>query len=371
MAKMFYSREEVQQKLGLTSEQIDKLVADGRLREFRDGAKIMFKAAEVEALEQPDISSGDTGGTEIGLVPSDTADQISLSPTDTGSQIGLSPTDTGSEVGLVPGDSADQISLSPTDTGSQIGLVPGDSADQISLSPTDTGSQIGFGAMDSADQISLDDTGEAKADKDDTVITTHGVNVLGDSGDQPADVDDLGMTQIAPDMEDQIQLDSDRSGSGLLDLTREADDTSLGAELLEEIYPGADENAIATQLPSQLEMPSHTGSAGEMEIPAAPVEYARAAEVVDPISGAFGAMMVVPLLVLIYLGCVSSAAITGVRPALFEPITDYVWYVIGGAGLISVIVLLAGHFVLGASDRPARPKAKAKPKAKRPKKAKS
>ena len=29
-----------------------------------------------------------------------------------------------------------------------------------------------------------------------------------------------------------------------MDLSREADDTSLGAELLEEIYPGADEGAV-------------------------------------------------------------------------------------------------------------------------------
>ena len=36
----------------------------------------------------------------------------------------------------------------------------------------------------------------------------------------------------------KLSLESVGSGSGLLDLTRESDDTSLGAELLDEIYPG-------------------------------------------------------------------------------------------------------------------------------------
>ena len=45
------------------------------------------------------------------------------------------------------------------------------------------------------------------------------------------------MTKPTVDDED-LALDSVGSGSGLLDLTRESDDTSLGAELLDEIYPG-------------------------------------------------------------------------------------------------------------------------------------
>jgi hypothetical protein len=42
-------------------------------------------------------------------------------------------------------------------------------------------------------------------------------------------------------VEEELSLESVGSGSGLLDLTRESDDTSLGAELLEEVYSG-DEN---------------------------------------------------------------------------------------------------------------------------------
>ena len=49
--------------------------------------------------------------------------------------------------------------------------------------------------------------------------------------------DPSAQTNIASNIPDQVNLESVGSGSGLLDLTRESDDTSLGAELLDEIAP--------------------------------------------------------------------------------------------------------------------------------------
>ena len=40
--------------------------------------------------------------------------------------------------------------------------------------------------------------------------------------------------------DEDLSLEAVGSGSGLLDLTRESDDTSLGAELLEEVYSSDD-----------------------------------------------------------------------------------------------------------------------------------
>src|SRR5690606_21855688 len=48
---------------------------------------------------------------------------------------------------------------------------------------------------------------------------------------------DLDRTQPG---EDELSLEAVGTGSGLLDLTRESDDTSLGAELLEEVYSSDD-----------------------------------------------------------------------------------------------------------------------------------
>ncbi|OPZ97686.1 MAG: hypothetical protein BWY71_01530 [Planctomycetes bacterium ADurb.Bin412] len=312
MAKMFYSQEEVQAKLGRSTDEIKKIVADGKLREFRDGNKIMYKVDEVDNLVSE--LGGDSG--EIGLAPSDTGTQINLSASDTGSQLGLAPSG-------------------------------------------DTGSQLGLSASDSSDQIGLDDTGEAAASKDDTVITSYGVNALEDSSSILESVDPMGQTQIAPEFDDQVSLDSGSSGSGLLDLTREADDTSLGAELLEEIYPGKEEGAIETQLPSDVPVMPEVGSYSSMETPS-PVqqEYVKMVEVYDPTSGPYGIMMIVPFLVLILLGLLVASGTQEVRPQLLEGVVPYIWYVTGGAAAAAILICLIGNFLATKPPKPAKVKTK-------------
>ena len=50
MAGMFYSLQETIEKLNKTEEEIKQIVAEGKLREFRDGPSLLFKVEEVEAL---------------------------------------------------------------------------------------------------------------------------------------------------------------------------------------------------------------------------------------------------------------------------------------------------------------------------------
>ena len=47
---MFFTMQEVVEKLSKTEEQIQELIQEGKLREFRDGTKLLFKVSEVEAL---------------------------------------------------------------------------------------------------------------------------------------------------------------------------------------------------------------------------------------------------------------------------------------------------------------------------------
>ena len=47
---MFYSLEEAAQKLNKSADEIEQLVKDGQLREFRDGPNLLFKSEEVDAL---------------------------------------------------------------------------------------------------------------------------------------------------------------------------------------------------------------------------------------------------------------------------------------------------------------------------------
>src|SRR3954447_9448797 len=100
MAKMFYTLDEAKAALGKNEEEIKQLAREGRLREFRDGPRLMFKADQVEALKSElggggpspaggghDLNIGDTGAP-IGLVDSRGASGsgISLVDTDAGAR---------------------------------------------------------------------------------------------------------------------------------------------------------------------------------------------------------------------------------------------------------------------------------------------
>jgi len=50
--------------------------------------------------------------------------------------------------------------------------------------------------------------------------------------------DPSAVTQVSNTGQQELTMESVGSGSGLLDLTREGDDTSLGADLLEDVYQG-------------------------------------------------------------------------------------------------------------------------------------
>src|SRR5215203_2521052 len=77
MAKMFYTLDETRAALGKNEEDIKQLTREGRLREFRDGPRLMFKADQVEQLK------GELGGGGGGM------DQVDLGPSDSGAPIGL------------------------------------------------------------------------------------------------------------------------------------------------------------------------------------------------------------------------------------------------------------------------------------------
>src|SRR4051794_30309861 len=67
MAKMFYTMEETKTSLGRNEEEIKQLAREGRLREFRDGPRLMFKADQVEQLKSE--LGGGGGGDAINIAP--------------------------------------------------------------------------------------------------------------------------------------------------------------------------------------------------------------------------------------------------------------------------------------------------------------
>ena len=189
MAKMFYSLEEAAEKLGVDEERVKEMAADGKLQQFRDRDKLMFKREQVDAMSDYE-STGLTGLAGI----ANGQDSASAD----GGPIPLAD----------PLDDTDTDVINVVRSGAQtpdIETIDDDLAD------------IGSSGMAAVSVFDADEV-------------------------EPADP--MAKTHVtSPDDDDEIALENVGSGSGLLDLTRESDDTSLGAELLEEIYPGGSEGS--------------------------------------------------------------------------------------------------------------------------------
>ena len=273
MAKMFYTLEEASERLGLDAEAIKEMAASGKLQQFRDRDKLMFKREQIDQLASPGDSAAD------------------------GSSLGIPLADPG-----------------PDDT------------DAISL----------------ADSMAAG-SGEPEDPKEGT-----GISVF-DAGEvEPADP--MAQTQVTqPQIDDEeLALESVGSGSGLLDLTRESDDTSLGAELLDEIYPGGGDTGVSSSAdfglessvgssgvfegalsmetgasgPSGLENLSDTGDPGSMDMPLGGMATGGSAAYAmvddsDPAGSALGAGLLIGATAALIIGLVVvAAAIAGGRSTL-------------------------------------------------------
>lgn len=386
MAKMFYSIEEVQAKLKCSDEKIKDFVKEGMLREFRDGMKVLFKVDEVDSL------ANSTAAADIGLDQSFDDESLSDIPLSldgssaglAGSSIGLAPMDTGSDASSLGDSFADDISPLAGDGDGDL-LADGLDLDgsSIGLASSNTGSSPSYGLSDSSTDFTSDDSvGLADAmsveedklsnDKDDTVVTSHGIDALEDT-EMDADVDPLAQTKISSPFsdDDEISIDPGSSGSGLLDLSREADDTSLGADILKDIYSDDADEAPILQAASedgdedeQEEIVSagsgsvynDSGVSGAGEMPVGMVA-ARSFQMYDSTSGAFGVMLIIPFILLIYMLVNVFTFSMGARPSALAGINANMLYVAIGAGVLVVLVGLYAFFLAGnTGNKPSKPK---------------
>lgn len=218
MAKMFYSLEEAAARLKKPVDAVRQMSGRGELTEFRDGDRLLFKVDQVDLL---------AGDEEHDV--SEMSSMIPLADTGVGTAMG----------GLGLADSG--MGAAPTST-SRAGVDPNEAKEKSGIPVFD------------ADELDLAD---------------------------PSAVTQVTETAIGDAVEGGLRVESLGSGSGLMDLTRESDDTSLGAAgLLDELYPaqedqpGAATNAAGSGL--------FEGAPGAAE-PAgdAPVLVAASAEVYD------------------------------------------------------------------------------------------
>lgn len=336
MAKMFYRFEEAKQVLNMSDEQLKQMTREGRLREFRDGTQIMYKADQVDALRS-ELGLGDS----VDLGPSDTGGPIGLADTKantaSGSVISLADTtskdDTATDLGLSSNTgSGTAISPSLTNTGSAIGLTSTSTGSAIGLQGTGAGSVAGMQGTKGGSSIGLANTG-----------TASGISVLG--LDEGGTADPSAATAMGGSFGGEPSLEAMGSGSGLLDLSRERDDTSLGAPVLDEIHAGGSRSG------------SSVGpiSGGPISGVAATSAAARAGTMpvfvteTDSFSGfATGAAAASLLLIIPAIYAIAAGAM-GARPTLLHSVLGErgapFLYVFGAGLLLMLVVGAIGFFV--------------------------
>ena len=315
MAKMFYTLDETKVELGRTEDQIKQLTREGRLREFRDGARLMFRADQVDALKGQ-LGSG--GGLEnVDLGPSDSGAPIGLVDSRGGSGVGLSLAD--SAANAAPGSGLAGLSGAGMGSGMGSGLGSGMAGsgmmnlkEDTSLS-ADLGLSGSVGGMPSPARGSGAGSGSGvgTGGSGGSGGSRAGVNVL---GEEEGGFDPMAQTAISSAPVADLNLESVGSGSGLLDLTRESDDTSLGAELIDEIS---------------------TGQGGAARRPAAPPDSGAAVTAV----GGSGVGLAAP----------SGGIVRGTVGVTYVEAPDPMAGALGGAALGAAFVVLFGIFALVSS----------------------
>jgi hypothetical protein len=152
-------------------------------------------------------------------------------------------------------------------------------------------------------------------------------------------------------IEEDLGLDAVGSGSGLLDLTRESDDTSLGAELLEEVYSSEENVEIPAHASGLFEAAGAERPADEIgEAPVMPVVV----EAYDGGGSGLGAgLLIGSLLSLVCVAIVAIVGSTGATPGLatkFAASGGSMWTWFGGLAGVTVILGLIGLFIGKASE---------------------
>lgn len=248
----------------------------------------------------------------------------------------------------------------------------GDASDDSMLELADSGI---------ADAIDLkEDTASTSIEAIDPNEAT-GVSVF-DAGEISSLADPMAQTQVTGPLidDEELALESVGSGSGLLDLTRESDDTSLGAELLDEIYPGNEggsatgismESAVGSSGIFDGDISMETGQVATSEIDnlgaqeqVAPAQIAQQEayeEAYDPAGSFFGAGMLFGVMIAVIIGLAAILpSMYGVEGTLINALVPLengkfvatnVYALAGGVLVLSFVFGFVGMFIGKSSAR--------------------
>lgn len=309
--KMYYNEEEAAAKLGCSVDDLSQYVSEEKIRVFKDGLRNMYNAGEVDALAaEMGLGGAEAGADEIVLTPADTSlgdDEIELTLSSAGED-----TDASMDAG---GSSLTPISLGTPESGAY--------ADAVDLA------------------TEADDVSGAEDDKDGTAIAVEEGGSIFDTGDFEVEAaDSMAQTQVSPTLEEQIAMEGVGSGSGLLDLTRESDDTSLGAEILEHIDADSEEapELIGEELSAGL---SGLASTSTITVAAEPMVV----EEIDPMAGLFGGMVIGCVAIGMVAAALALSAMLTFSPPFVAWLGDNFFAVIIGSVAVLGIGALAGFMI--------------------------
>ncbi len=293
MAKMFYTAEEAAEKLGKSVEEVMEMASSGEIQSFKQDDQDMFRVEQIDMLSEDD----DLGDIDIALDDSAVGDPLGLS----GSAAAID----------FASDSSDQSANAGLDLSGEIGL-------EDSAAPADSflgGSALGGSSISAFDSA---------------------------AGAPGGDL-----------LDDDLSLETVGSGSGLLDLTRESDDTSLGAELIEEVYSSDDSGAPASAS-GLFEAVGGDGGSGLDDIAAPVGGMAAVPVVVEAYEGGWSGlgvgMGIVAVAALSLVALMAFVTGNGTLPAIAEMMTSNLTVWAGGLVGGLLIFGLLGFFIGKASE---------------------
>lgn len=215
------------------------------------------------------------------------------------------------------------------------------------------------------DTSGLAESGPVAVEGEDAIEQT-GISIFDTEGEE--EVDPSAQTQVTPQMPDISSFgDPASSGSGLSNIALESDDTSLGADLLEDVYADDDEPAETVGATAQSESVSDFGGdsglgmglgesavlepggdlfeggpSGEEQAAAAPAAVMTAAQPYDgPGSGLALGLSIATVLMALVAAAVVIAAIIGGYTLIQDLASMMTVYIIAGTGAVAAL-LFAG-----------------------------
>ncbi|MGE4286562.1 MAG: helix-turn-helix domain-containing protein [Phycisphaerae bacterium] len=341
MSDSYYSLDEASQKLGKNADELRELAKVNGISELRDGSKILYKKEDIDALEGQSTGDESTTG-DIGSAEESILELASL-------------------------DEEDDIDIEIDD----------DMEKMIELSDADTA-------------IEMDTQDETESGFSDDSLLALADTMESDAHNEPVKAPEQEEVAIDADAD----LGSAEEGSGILDLSLQADDSQLGV-VLDGILPSGDDDfgdlgdfdlgfddaakpaadelgasepkeepLVPTEDELEYEEPEQVVTPQAMQ-PGIPVAAAMART--DEEGTAFGFAMLLPFVSVVLVTLILlNLCYNGAEPLFMPFVRQNFIYITGGIALLTLIISIVG--AAGGSARPASAKnAKAKKGAKQKK----